>query len=382
MDTPRPSAGKRLLFQLVAVGSICLLGMYGLEAMLRWNQSRIDRSEVLEPGAIQYDADLGWKLTPGWSGGHRHHDFSARYTINELGFRADTPSPPARKDGRLSVVVGDSFTFGFGVNDQETFVHHLHAGANKLGSFFNGAIPGFSTDQEALLIEQKIVALRPTRILLAVYVGNDLLDNPLPIPMQVGSPKPYFEVMGDALVLRNSPVPTNPGAVRAAPRGLMANVLGPERAHWRWKARIEHRSALFRTVGQAILPELDYTAEFSERFAPAARLFGLILDRIAATCEREKIELMVVALAGRSYFQRPSSVSAQYQDYFLQQVAAHCRQKRITLIDVVAGQRTRYAAEGQPWFFPNEGHLTAAGHRVVAEIIATELGRLEGRPRP
>ncbi len=371
----RPGGRKLWVFRALTVGAIGVFGVLVAEYGLRWRQAVISRSDALEPGMVHYDAELGWQLAPGWTGQHRHHDFAARYSVNALGFRADTPFLPENGAGRPTVVAGDSFTFGLGVNDDETFVHRLNASQNGGGPFVNGAIPGYSTDQEALLMEKRILGLHPERILLVIYVGNDLLDNMLPVPMQVGSQKPYFEVTDRGLLLRNSPVPLERATGRSAQRGLLTMVLGSDSTQWALKVRLEQHSELFRIFSQSWLPEKDYAGEFGERFAPAVRLFDRLMDRIAEVCARERVQLTVAMVAGRSFFATPGSVSAQYQDHFLQQVAKTCGGKGLTTIDLANLMRPRYAREGGNWFFPNEGHLSASGHRVVAEILARELRR-------
>jgi hypothetical protein len=117
---------------------------------------------------------------------------------------------------------GDSFTFGLGVNDHETFVHLLNARAADGDSYLNFAIPGFSTDQEYLLIRRRVFDFNLSVIVLVTYLGNDLFDNQLPFPLQAHNAKPFFELAGDRLVLKNSPVPPDqkvrcPGRNRSEP---------------------------------------------------------------------------------------------------------------------------------------------------------------------
>ncbi len=90
------------------------------EIYLRYRVDRISRSNDLEIGMVGYDRLLGWKLTPGWKGSHRHFDFEVSYSINPYGFRGDFNN--IRKGCQdLNAFVGDSFTFGFGVRDGQTF---------------------------------------------------------------------------------------------------------------------------------------------------------------------------------------------------------------------------------------------------------------------
>jgi lysophospholipase L1-like esterase len=369
----RISPGKLRAFRLLTGLVAVLGGLFIAEAGLRWQRNRIERSDSLEPGLVQYDAELGWALKPGWSGRHTHHDYTATYSIGARGLRNDTPGQPGSGADRVTMVVGDSFTFGLGVNDDATFVHHLQASRPSGISFLNSAVPGYSNDQEALLIEKQIPVIKPDRIVLVVYLGNDLFDNLLAFPLQVSSPKPYFIKTTGGLVLRNSPVPQE-----RKPRGygnLVTAVWGAEPAGWPWWLRLEQKSELFRVISPKVLPQKKHREDMASRFAPALQLFDTLLQRIADECARNKVRLTVVTLAGRSFVDSPGSVSAQYQDVFREQVLASSRNRQLAVVDLAGLMQERYRREKGKWYYPNEGHLNATGHRVVAEILQGELAR-------
>jgi len=86
---------------------------------LSYQKKRLVSSDQMEPGMIQYDKILGWKLKPYWSG--KHYNYDVRYTTNKQGFRGRETA----KKGRSYAVIGDSFTFGIGVENEETFVSLL-----------------------------------------------------------------------------------------------------------------------------------------------------------------------------------------------------------------------------------------------------------------
>lgn len=369
--TPVVAGRKLFLFRLITFAAVCGIAAIGAEVVLRWRNTRIATSDRLDAGMVQYDSTLGWKLSPGWSGNHRHHDYTAKYQINELGFRSDTPFRGRLTADPLVMVVGDSFTFGLGVNDTDTFVHHLGSARVANKTWANGSVPGYSTDQQVLLVEQRILGFSPNEIVLVVYVGNDLLDIQYPVPLQVSSPKPYFEPAGNELILRNTPVPLQRQPRPAGVRGLMDAVLGAN--HRSLRVRLEQRSELFHLLSETLLPAESHVQEFPTRFAPAVRLFGLLLDRLSRQCERQNVKLSVAVLAGRSFFHSPSSISAQYQEYFREQVIACCERSKLPSIDVATLMRQRNGAASAAWFHPNEGHLTAAGHRLVADILAEHL---------
>jgi hypothetical protein len=322
---------------------------------------------------IGYDATLGWSLNPGWRGRHRHHDFDVSYSIDQYGMRRDTPGIGAADPRPVTFVVGDSFTFGLGVNDADTFVHRLAAGQAGGPRFVNASIPGYSTDQQVLLIEQRLLALRPAGILLVVYVGNDLLDNPRSVPLQVRSPKPFFELADGQLLLRNNPVPSGRTESVAGFGGLLGAVLGNDPARWPLRTRVVTQSELLQLIADPLWPDADISGSFPTRFASSVDLFDALLARLNETCSRGRVRLTVAVLAGRSFFVSPRSISAQYQDYFREEVLRAARKHGVVPIDIAAALRSRNSGSTASWFHPNDGHLTAAGHSAVASVLSEHL---------
>jgi hypothetical protein len=187
----------------------------------------------------------------------------------------------------------------------------------------------------------------------------------------MSSAKPYYTVAEERLILHNSPVPLE-RIVRSSPRESLAEaVLGSGQRSI--KVRLEQKSELFRLLSQNFLPESSHRNEFPARFAPAIRLFGALLEQIKRDCRSRQIALSLAMLAGSSYFEKPDSVSAQYQDYFREQVLACGQERQLRVIDLPRLMREHPRYRQEKWFYPHDGHLTPLGHKVVAEILAPQL---------
>ena len=91
--------------------------------------------------------------------------------VNALGLRGSLPAPGARS----AVVLGDSFTFGEGVAEAETFVGRLDAAWRGRGTrFVNAGVAGHGTVEEAARLVGLLDRLRPAAVLL-VHVPNDAI---------------------------------------------------------------------------------------------------------------------------------------------------------------------------------------------------------------
>jgi lysophospholipase L1-like esterase len=102
------------------------------------------------------------------------------------------------------VVLGDSFTFGLGVTDEETYCQRLEAALGDTEVINLGA-NGYGTDQQFLMWLRHGVEFAPDLVILAFYLPN-MDRNVLRIRE---FPKPRFYVESDgSLRLGESPTPS------------------------------------------------------------------------------------------------------------------------------------------------------------------------------
>ncbi len=120
-----------------------------------------------------------WGLEPGARRG-----FGVIATINTLGLRGPPPELPRPKERARVLVLGDSSLFGHGVSDERTLSRQLERAlstqlSTRLSTrglsadVVNGAIPGYTTEQSLVLMDEVGWDLEPTLLLL----GNLWSDN-------------------------------------------------------------------------------------------------------------------------------------------------------------------------------------------------------------
>jgi lysophospholipase L1-like esterase len=154
---------------------------------------------LAEHGLFTRDRDerLRYRLTPGFE---MSLD-GCRYRINGLGFRGAEPETWSRPEIRRIVLLGDSYAFGLGVDQEQTVAALLEARIRALGedvAVLNLGVPGYQTGQELALAERLAFSLHPEVVVL-LFFGNDqveeafhydptfrvLYGDPLPIPYAV-----------------------------------------------------------------------------------------------------------------------------------------------------------------------------------------------------
>ncbi len=256
MNTPsnqaaRPRAEKASaparsrLFAVLTVALTLAVGLAGIEWALGRFGGGPALNDRLDEGMFVYHPHLGWVLAPGWRGRHRNVDFDVGYAVNRRGHRGATLEAAAPPGQRRIAYLGDSFTFGMGVDEDATFTEVLNRAGAPGTLHLNFGHPGYSTDQEVLYAEDRVFAFDPDVVVLVVFLGNDLFDNLTSYPLQVEFAKPLYEMSAGTLALRNVPVPRQPkpAAVKARTFAEAIGIEAPRMPGWLARSEILRRLA-------------------------------------------------------------------------------------------------------------------------------------------
>ena len=150
-----------------------------------------------------YDDLLGWAHMPNQRAQFNHRDFSVEVSINSHGFR-DGEYSIERTAKKRMLVLGDSFGWGFGVEQQERFSEIVEKAHNDW-EVINASVSGYGTDQEYLSLKRQGLKFKPDAVMLLFY-GNDFENNSASV--QYWHSKPVFIFEDGELQLHNVPVPT------------------------------------------------------------------------------------------------------------------------------------------------------------------------------
>ncbi|MGI9431551.1 MAG: SGNH/GDSL hydrolase family protein, partial [Myxococcota bacterium] len=150
----------------------------------------------------QFDEELGWFPEPS---SERTIEGTRPFRVrhNARGYR-DTEHG-AKERPRL-LVLGDSFVWGFDVDEDERFTARLQ---ERLPGWevLNLGVSGYGTDQELLLLRRELAQYAPEIVLLVYAEENDRKDNSS--NRRYGPYyKPYFVRGVTGLEQRGTPVPT------------------------------------------------------------------------------------------------------------------------------------------------------------------------------
>jgi hypothetical protein len=177
----------------------------------RWLRSKTERSadQTWYPIDVFHPV-LGYTMKKNVAG-VRHQDSRGVYitSSNSIGARGTREYPAQPPPGVTRVVViGDSFAFGQGVSDDETFAAFLEAIDPGLEAI-NLAVHGYAHDQMLLRLRLDGLGLEPDLVVLGA-VNMDVARNQLTFR---DFAKPRFALRDGRLELTNTPL-ESPSAVR------------------------------------------------------------------------------------------------------------------------------------------------------------------------
>ena len=154
---------------------------------------RIFFPQVISPVQFYYDSKLGGMIpVPNQKGFKSHpHDYYYEYQNNEIGMRDTRQLESYKKYPYKILAIGDSFTYGWGVNDDETFCKLLEKKINKDSvAVLNAGASGSGTDYALSFFQVRGSELYP-KVVLYFYYENDFVDN---------SENRYYTIKKDSIV--------------------------------------------------------------------------------------------------------------------------------------------------------------------------------------
>lgn len=278
---------------------------------------------------------LASELRPGFETVYRGHPAS----INSMGFRGPEVAP--RREGELRVaLVGDSFTFGNGVEFEDTLGESLASELRERGrdaTVFNCGVPGYNAQHVAITARQRALEL-DLDLLVYVFFANDLEPSP-----------ERREVPTDAVIDKFYGFP-------------LRSALG------QWCA-VQGKRWLTRLGVDVDAPVREAWSEHLERNGPPT------LEAIEAM--RSAADARGVAFAVAVYpFLAPPEANAftQVDDYVISSCAAMgvpC----IPLRDAYPEGDALYGHWSSVW----DSHPDGDGHRLAAALLAPRLLKLLGQ---
>lgn len=313
-------------------------------------------SRLARPKMMALDPVLGWRHPRGVT---REFTNEAGETVlnvlNAQGNRGPVASPQPPDSTVRILALGDSFTEGWGVGENDLITTVLATAEPGL-EVVNAGVGGYGTVQHYRYLSAEGLRYRPDLVLLLVY-ENDFTDNVRPNLPEFG-PRPYaIRKDGEVRILDSLeqapfekflfPVPFRASLYRHSYAYYFVN-----RAYQRIFA--ERMRALVLADYQGTSVDDMYEILFST------------LDRIDELLDQQRIPLVVVHIPTREDATSGRTVTRN-------RLLANCTARRLRCLSLLDAFNADISRDGKRLYFPVDIHWTKAGHAAAAMAIRGHL---------
>jgi lysophospholipase L1-like esterase len=263
--------------------------------------------------------------------GHEHvpnsqaHLMGTDVRINSQGLRNPEVAPRREPGVRRVLVLGDSLTFGWGVEERETFPRVLERMLNESGRQFeviNAGVGNYNTAQEVAWFTERGLAYEPDEVILGFYI-NDAEPTPRRTESWLASHSYVYVVLSSA-----------------------------------W-------DALQRQIGLK-KGYYDYYADLYDESNPGWRECQAALERLIAICRARGFRISVALLP------ELHDVEVSYPFRFVhERVAAVVTRQGAPVVDLDGAFRGHEPKS--LWVSPGDAHPNALAQRIIAERLFAAL---------
>jgi lysophospholipase L1-like esterase len=345
------------------------------EAVLRVlrPQSTLGRMLQNEPAMFRPSDILPYELRPGYVGRLKRGEYDVAIRIDGQGYRSPEFSPGAKKPVRI-LTVGDSFTFGWGVEAEEAYPQRLERLLSApLGADVEvinaGFAAGYSPDTYYLFLKKRGMLLNPDLIVIGFFVGNDI-DHVRAFENE------WTEVDGEGLPLRiiNVDSKVDEGWLVARRRPLRYEVPVLRDLHLFQLAAGAmpqiaggRTSAAGRSTGE--IPFV-FRVAYEERTRRLVEQVQRLFRAIKRVANERRVPLCVLLIPDRDQLVAEENLRTAAADWDKPQrlFRAFFDEERIPYLDVLAEMRATNAAEDL--YIPNDFHWNRRGHELAARRLA------------
>ncbi len=327
---------------------------------------------------------------------HTTREFSYVARINNLGFR-DRDFSRGRSSKKRAIVVGDSFTYGWGVNNDDSWPKVLERSLNNVEIANLGAPGGFPRSY-AELAEKAIALLRPDLLIVAVVQSDDLhqgaekapadrgrrlLANHYPNLMQLISRSDVkkINVSADELAgiwkkqvqdfiaqMKPSERQKFDGLATPVREAYLEGQLNPGLLYY----SIRYPSFLLDTCdlnAPATRAETDEMSAHLARIRELAKRWGATALVVSIPYAPYTSEHNLEAMKELGFAVRPDLLESTKPDEAIEQAS-----RRAGLPFLSVTRDFRQEARRNDLYFRLDGHLNTLGHRTYAGLLAPHLG--------
>jgi lysophospholipase L1-like esterase len=357
---------------LLLLGCSCIATAIAAEFALRFAYPQpLDAAYVWTDGTLRHLPSFRYVYT--------RAGFANEVRYNAIGLRGPDPAP-AKGEGALRLLLlGDSFVEGKQVGENEVLTAVLERLASAQGrriEVINAGVGGYGTSDELLLWERVAAALRPDVVLVAFF-PNDVRNN-----LERG----WFDLHeGRVVHVAEPPRPRVRWLYEAqkflVSRSHLAYLVKSSMLTLSGAAPDRREEALAAPRGPLVEDEDAFLVEPAPRLARGWTLTFALLGELARRVEASGARYAVVLVPNRyqvdaALWRRHAQALELDEEAFdletpQRRFAEWSRATGIAVVDLLPELRRRNV--DNTFYYEQDAHWNAEGHRVAAEELLAEL---------
>jgi lysophospholipase L1-like esterase len=381
----RTIVGRLILIVLGGFfGLVCLeIGIRGLH---------LEKDTFWEPhplyGYFHIPNREGWWFSP---------EIQVKVKINSKGLRNREIGHEKPAGVTRILILGDSMTEGIQVPMEETFSALLEARLNQSGSakfeVVNAGVSHFGTDNEVLYFQNEGYKYQPDIVILAFLTTNDVMDN----SFELSRTSPYY-VLGDGsrLGLKNFPLQLDESPFNRLRLFLGTNVQSYNffsRSIRTQAPRIAQILQSFGVMHQGTTQGIPtdffvYAPQYDAKWDEAWEITRRLIMQLKQDVEAQRARFLVVVFSPQFVHVREQN----WQDYLNaipamkerawdvdkpdRLITDFLKAEQIPYLQTINHFQAEAKRTSQLLYFPADGHLNQAGHRLAAQLIWEQINRL------
>lgn len=302
-----------------------------------------------------YDREIGWMGKPNYSGDYiifnsdnkpfekPRYLYKEHISTNSFGFKDKEYNITKNSNTKYRIfVIGDSYTWGMGVNNSKVFHSILEDKYFLDIDFINLGFGGHSTVQNYLKLKRYAPIFNPDMVIL-MFCANDYTDNFETSTGYKSKPNAILKENGEVYIPASVPSPPISGHIKhelyyKTHLGyLVMNRLGQFSNIE--KILIDRESDIPPSLNNETLKNYQYD------------LNDALMDKINDFCKLNSMKLIVIPV------NRNQS-----------QLKKYCENNNVTYIDIYLNNPNGFPGHG-----PGDGHWNTTGHEMVAETIYSSV---------
>lgn len=313
---------------------------------------RLVKPQQLAPVKFMYDKEIGLIHVPHLKGTeYKPKNYNISFTNKADGFRTTHKGELPNFINKKIMLIGDSFTYGKGVNDHETFAYQLQQTLLRDSvEIINAGVEGRGTDHALRSYQFYKEKYQPNTVIYFAHY-NDLADN---------IRDEYFTVVNDSTLTPKSFEKMTGGTKEKLRKNKTYN----------WLISNSHFFSLLKSVlVNVLMPDQIVRYEEGIDMDRAKKLTAVFIEQLRKEVEADGRKFLVYYIPSNHDMNARVKGEQTEQEAFFDN---YFRDKNIEFYNLSADFIDSGETNILKHFYLPEGHWNPNGHQLVAEKLKTD----------